>query len=145
MTNNNRNVLDDIVIETSSESSTTLGEAIAGWGQAVTTVQRGVDRDPTYTLDVYTEHDYVGFLYWRELIEETVSKIQEDAQKIAKESLCEADLLFSEATEDGNAAQVNFLTFGSRKSESWWWKRIPKDGLVREELDLISEPDTNIP
>lgn len=111
-------------------NGTTFGSAIEGWSLHVVRIGREMSAPPT--LERWSADDYVAALFLRDRVENALEQVwNRDSQPAILET---ADSFFRSISEPIDS--LLFLEWNA-PTDRWWWKRVPKFGPIREDIDLV--------
>jgi hypothetical protein len=71
----------------------------------------------------------------RDKLAEGLSRIDLELGQAVALAVAEADLIFEGYTEPDTDGCAYRIDGRSREPDAWWWKRIPKMGPVRDEIE----------
>jgi hypothetical protein len=121
-----------VLVRVSPEREVSLAELVASWGAHLGKIAKDMEQ-PIGPM-TWGAHDYFAALSIRDLIQFSCEGLNQDLRgvtasrtAVADQSLC----TFAELDERGLVVR-----FGDPPAPiSWWWKRIPLSGLIRDELE----------
>ena len=104
---------------------------LATWRRIAPTVQDENDA---------SADDYSYLLYCRTLVEQVLRSADEPLRSELLEAIRTPDDLFRELTEEDPDELLGHFVNLSR-AEGWWYRRIPKQGPIRRQLDGVPRPE----
>lgn len=121
-----------ISVELSSSHTVTLAQLVDGWGLDVA---RFLSEASAHEMShKWGAHDYFAALHLRGIAENASLGAGRDAQQFSRDRLEPHDRVLIDFTEHDHRRLVR--EFANMQTEwGWWWDRIPRSGLVREELE----------
>lgn len=126
--------LGESVVEVSGDESSSAGELILSWYAHIAKLVADVSRSPEERF-VWGVHDFVAALYARNAAQRAMSSLETDIRGHAEEVVFEIDDMFREFTEPDIMGCIERVEGASDPSRRWWWRRMPKEGPVRAELE----------
>lgn len=112
----------------------TLEELLEGWERHVLRLSSEMSERMTETT--WGAHDYFAALHLRDVIEDGRFQLDHHADEELSLRLGLSEETFLAFTEvDHNDSVVRFGEQSVAPHDRWWWRRIPRAGLVRSELD----------
>lgn len=84
--------------------------------------------------------DYSYLLYCRSRLENALRDAEEPPPTELAEAVRRADDLFRELTEEDSDQLLGSYVNLSRV-EGWWYRRIPRKGPIRRQLDGVPQPE----
>jgi hypothetical protein len=104
------------------------------WAMEVDAIDASRTADPADPR-FWGAHDFVGSLFMRDHLATSIQQLPEPLRERLVELVRETDerfLSLTTADERGLAALLGMVD-GSQRS--WWWRRLPESGLIRDEFD----------
>ncbi len=80
-------------------------------------------------------HDYFAALHLRRFIARGSAQLDEDLVLLVSARVLKTDAALQEWTEDDLPGLVARFADVTPEADEWWWRRIPRTGLVRQQLD----------
>jgi hypothetical protein len=111
-----------------------VGDLLRAWWEHVNKLVSDLSL-PANDRDVWGAHDYLSALIIRDKLADGLSQIDFELGRAVSPAVAEVDLIFegyAEPDTDGCAYRIDG---SSPAAGGWWWKRIPKMGPVRDEIE----------
>lgn len=125
--------LDSIQVELGHGRTLTLARLLEGWEKHVRRLEREL-RQPVTEL-TWGAHDYFAALFLRDFISRGTELQGFEITRQVDERIAAVDALFREFTESDKRGLVTRFGEVTPSSNAWWWRRVPTQGLVRDELE----------
>jgi hypothetical protein len=129
--------LRDVAVYVAVEHSIDLSELLCGWKGHVEKIERDIPLDSS-DRTVWGAHDVVAAVSLRTFLEEGLADLEPEIRQRVERIVGEVDERFLSYTEVDELGLLERLSGRSSPSRGWWWRRIPKAGPAREEIDLFS-------
>jgi hypothetical protein len=137
-TDDEQAVLDTIAEGDSTQEKSRLVNSISSWGSGVRIVAWQLSgARPLPYLKIGGVQDLIGALRMRDRVQALLAEVPESLAGKVSDALGEFDEQYRAITADDHDDRMGPLRPVSGDRESWWWHRIPVDGPVRAELDMI--------
>jgi hypothetical protein len=117
-----------------------LSDLVNGWAKHVERLQA----EEHSSLDdplVWGADDYVGALHLRDLVVTGVDQSPPEIHDLALVRVASVDGAFMSFTEPDLRRIIDRFSGEEHSESEWWWRRLPKTGPVREELEQIAGRD----
>ncbi|MFD7922187.1 hypothetical protein ACFV3R_23555 [Streptomyces sp. NPDC059740] len=129
--------LDRTVVSVAPARSLGLVALLLGWYEHVTRMERELGL-PDSDRSVWGAHDLIAADSLRDFIARGLESIPEGESRNFLIALNEADSRFLSYTEVDELGVLLRLYGDESKVRGWWWKRIPRSGPIRRDLDRFS-------
>lgn len=125
-----------VSVGVSEDRDIRLVDAICAWREHVLRLARetALPPDDPFAWGVY---DVVAALVIRDLLEEARECLPHDTKSGATAAVSEIDGWFEEYTEPDADRRLERLDGRYREDGAWWWRRVPREGRPRMELEQL--------
>jgi hypothetical protein len=135
-------VLDAIAEGDPARDQARLLNSMSSWASGVRTVAWQLsDSRPLPYLKIRGVRDLIGMFTTRDRVESLVVEVPETLAGKVRDVLAEFDEQYRAITVDDHDDRIVRLARVGRDRQGWWWHRIPGDGPVCVELDLLTARD----
>jgi hypothetical protein len=114
-----------------------LSDLVDGWAAHVQRLQA----EEHSSLDdplVWGADDYIGALHLRDLVVTGVDQSPPEIFDVALARVASVDDAFMSFTEPDLRGIIERFSGEEHSESEWWWRRLPKSGPAREELEQVT-------
>jgi hypothetical protein len=112
-----------------------LVNLLRGWKRHVDKIEHDLPL-PSSDRSVWGAHDLVAAVSLRSFLQEGLDELEPELRRRVERVMGEVDERFQSYTEVDEFGLLEQIDGRSNPSRGWWWRRIPKTGPAREELNL---------
>jgi hypothetical protein len=125
--------LNEIVVPISPETSLGLIDLLRAWWEHLHKFEADLLASPDDRL-IWGAHDYIAALIIRDHLAKAMLRVDPVLKHQADSVISEVDRRFTDFTEHDEDGCTERIEGRIDPSRDWWWKRVPKRGPVREEM-----------
>lgn len=127
--------LRDVVVDLAVERSIDLADLLCAWKGHVEKIERDLPL-PSSDRSVWGAHDLVATVGLRSFLQEGITHLDLDIRQRVERVIGGVDDRFLAYTEVDEFGLLEKLAGRFNPDHAWWWRRIPKAGPVREEINI---------
>jgi hypothetical protein len=128
--------LRDVVVDVTVDNGIDLADLICAWKGHVEKIERDIPL-PGSDRTVWGAHDLVAAVNLRSFLQEGLEELDPEIRQRVEHVVDQVDQRFISYTEIDEFGLLEKLDDRSNSNRGWWWRRIPKTGPVREDIDLF--------
>jgi len=128
--------LRDVVVDVTVDNGIDLADLICAWKGHVEKIERDIPL-PSSDRTVWGAHDLVAAVNLRSFLQEGLEELNPEIRQRVEHVVDQVDQRFLSYTEIDEFGLLEKLDGRSNSNRGWWWRRIPKTGPVREDIDLF--------
>jgi hypothetical protein len=128
--------LQEVDVHASEQHSFNLANLVRGWKRHVDKIENDLPL-PSSDRTVWGAHDVVAAVSLRSFLQEGLADLDPEIRQRVEHVVSEVDEIFLSYTELDNLGLLEKVDGRSNPDRGWWWRRIPKAGPAREEINLF--------
>ena len=119
-------------------------DGLKGWHSHVAKLTSDLELGPN-APGLWGPHDLLAALVFRNALDSGLSDVPPGLLRAASEALDDVDRAYIAYTDPDDCGCVGRVDTDVPSSEGWWWRRVPKRGLIRVELERYYGHPTSAP
>ena len=124
--------LNELMVKLPHGRSLSIADLLNGWRQHVHRLETEASQPPADTD--WGAHDLIAALTLRDFISGGTDELTARQRSLVAEQLAPVDEEYKRFTEYDAARAVRTFAERPLSDSRWWWDRVPRSGLAREEI-----------
>jgi hypothetical protein len=127
--------LREVDVQVADQRSLSLVDLLLGWKQHVEKLESDLPL-PSSDRSVWGAHDVIAAVSLRSFVQEGLADLESEIRQRVEQFVSGVDETFLSYTEVDELGLLEMIDGRSNPDRDWWWRRIPKVGPAREEINL---------